>query len=191
MLLSKGWLIHRPDGKPDSGGYQPVIGPNLDTTNPEAANWFWEKIRDRYVKPYGFDYIWLDETEPDVDPAKDLFFVGSGTRFYNVYPLFHTASVYDGFRRDFGDSRRVMILARAAYLGAQRNGTVFWSSDIISTLGHAQTLDSRGTEFYRDRTALLGHGHCGILFAVLWAGLPCSPQAADRRIGRARYDWQL
>ena len=28
---------------------------------------------------------------------------------------------------------RVMILARAAYLGAQRNGTVFWSSDIVST----------------------------------------------------------
>jgi alpha-D-xyloside xylohydrolase len=133
MLLSKGWLIHRPDGKPDSGGYQPVIGPNLDTTNPEAANWFWEKIRDRYVKPYGFDYIWLDETEPDVDPVNDLFFVGSGTRFYNVYPLFHTAAIYDGFRRDFGDSRRVMILARAAYLGAQRNGTVFWSSDIISS----------------------------------------------------------
>ncbi|HVT98597.1 MAG TPA: TIM-barrel domain-containing protein, partial [Acidobacteriaceae bacterium] len=56
-----------------------------------------------------------------------------GTRFYNVYPLFHTASVYEGFRRDFGDSRRVMSLARAAYLGAQRNGTIFWSSDIVST----------------------------------------------------------
>jgi alpha-glucosidase/alpha-D-xyloside xylohydrolase len=134
MLLSKGWLIHTPDGKPDSGGYKPdAIGPNIDTTNPEAAKWFWEKIRDRYVKPYGFDYIWLDETEPDVDPAKDVFSIGSGTRFYNVYPLFHTASVYEGFRRDFGDSRRVMILARAAYLGAQRNGTVFWSSDIVST----------------------------------------------------------
>jgi alpha-D-xyloside xylohydrolase len=133
MLLDKGWLIHTRDGKPDSGGYKSVIGPNIDTTNPEAAKWFWEKIRDRYVKPYGFDYIWLDETEPDVDPAKDLFFIGSGTRFYNVYPLFHTASVYEGFRHDFGDSRRVMILARASYLGAQRNGTVFWSSDIVST----------------------------------------------------------
>ncbi len=133
MLLQKGWLIHTPDGKPDSDGFKDVIGPNIDTTNPEAAKWFWEKIRGRYVKPYGFDYIWLDETEPDVDPAKDVFFVGSGTRFYNIYPLFHTASVYDGFRQDFGDSRRVMILARAAYLGAQRNGTVFWSSDIIST----------------------------------------------------------
>jgi len=133
MLASKGWLVHTPDGQPDSGWYKSVIGPNIDTTNPEAAKWFWEKIRDRYIKPYGFDYLWLDETEPDIDPAKDVFWIGSGTRFYNAYPLFHTASVYEGFRRDFGDSRRVMILARAAYLGAQSNGTVFWSSDIVST----------------------------------------------------------
>ena len=150
MLRSKGWLIHTQDGKPDSGGFKPVIGPNIDTTNPEAAKWFWEKIRDRYVKPYGFDYMWLDETEPDIDPAKDVFWVGSGTRFYNVYPLFHTASVYEGFRRDFGDSRRVMILARAAYLGAQRNGTVFWSSDIRFDVGHAEALDSSGAELYGD-----------------------------------------
>jgi alpha-D-xyloside xylohydrolase len=133
MLQSKGWLVHTPDEKPDSGTFRETIGPNIDTTNPEAAKWFWEEIRDRYVKPYGFDYIWLDETEPDIDPAKDVFSIGSGTRFYNAYPLFHTASVYEGFRRDFGDSRRAMILARAAYLGAQRNGTLFWSSDIVST----------------------------------------------------------
>lgn len=133
MLLKKGWLIHTADGTPDRGGYTKEIGPNIDTTNPEAAQWWWDAIRDRYIKPYGFDYIWLDETEPDVDPTNDFFFIGSGKRYYNVYPLFHTASVYDGFRRDFGDSRRVMILARAAYLGAQRNGTVFWSSDIVST----------------------------------------------------------
>ncbi|HXS76416.1 MAG TPA: glycoside hydrolase family 31 protein [Terracidiphilus sp.] len=133
MLKQKGWLIHKADGTPDPGGFAPVIGPNIDTTNPEAARWWWEKIRDRYIKPYGFDYLWLDETEPDIDPAADFFSIGSGARYYNVYPLFHTASVYDGFRRDFGDSRRVMILARAAYLGAQRNGTVFWSSDITAT----------------------------------------------------------
>jgi alpha-D-xyloside xylohydrolase len=133
MLLKKGWLIHTADGTPDVGGYKDTVGPNIDTTNPEAAKWWWEAIRDRYIKPYNFDYLWLDETEPDVDPAKDFFSIGSGARYYNVYPLFHTASVYEGFRRDFGDSRRVFILARAAYLGAQRNGTVFWSSDIQST----------------------------------------------------------
>jgi alpha-D-xyloside xylohydrolase len=133
MLRGKGWLVHTPDGAPDSGGFKNVIGPNIDTTNPEAARWLWEQIRDRYIKPDHFDYVWLDETEPDIDPEKDVFSIGSGARYYNVYPLFHTASVYDGFRRDFGDSRRVMILARAAYLGAQRNGTVFWSSDIHAT----------------------------------------------------------
>ena len=134
MMKQNGWFIHTADGTPDTGGYlKDVIGPNIDTTNPAAAKWFWETIRDRYIKPDHFDYLWLDETEPDVDPEKDIFSIGSGARFYNVYPLFHTASVYEGFRRDFGDSRRVMILARAAYLGAQRNAAVFWSSDIVST----------------------------------------------------------
>ena len=133
MLKQKGWLIHEANGTPDPGTFSKAIGPNIDTTNPEAAKWWWDEIRDRYVKPDGFDYIWLDETEPDIDPYNDFFSIGSGARYYNVYPLFHTSSVYEGFRRDFGDSRRVMILARAAYLGAQRNGTVFWSSDITST----------------------------------------------------------
>ncbi len=133
MLLKKGWLIGNAEGVPDVGGFRKIVGPNIDTTNPEAAKWFWETIRDRYIKPDHFDYVWLDETEPDIDPEKDYYWVGSGKRYYNVYPLFHTASVYEGFRRDFGDSRRAMILARAAYLGAQRNGTVFWSSDITAT----------------------------------------------------------
>ena len=134
MLREKGWLIHTPDGTPDSRGYKDdMIGPNIDTTNPDAAKWWWEAIRDRFIKPYNFDYLWLDETEPDVDPANDVFFVGSGPRYYNIYPLVHTALAYEGSRRDFGDSRRVLSLARAAYLGAQRNGTVFWSSDIYST----------------------------------------------------------
>lgn len=128
MLLKNGWFVHDANGTPDQ--VQDTIGPNIDTTNPAAAEWFWDTIRDRYIKPDHFDYIWLDETEPDIDPEKDFFSIRSGARFYNVYPQFHTASVYDGFRRDFGDSRRAMILARAAYLGAQRNGTIFWSSDI-------------------------------------------------------------
>jgi len=147
MLREKGWLIHTADGAPDFGHFKDVIGPNIDTTNPDAAKWWWESIRDRYVKPYGFDYIWLDETEPDIDPAKDVFYVGSGTRYYNVYPLFHTASVYEGFRHDFGDSQRVMILARAAYLGAQRNGTVFWSSDIKSTWDMLKRSIPAGLDF--------------------------------------------
>ena len=166
MLREKGWLIHNADGTPDSGWFKDVIGPNIDTTNPEAAKWFWEAIRDRYIKPYKFDYLWLDETEPDIDPAKDFFSIGSGARYYNVYPLFHTASVYDGFRRDFGDSRRVMILARAAYLGAQRNGTVFWSSDIMSTWDMLKRSIPAGLNFTAIGNAVLGYRHRWFLLAI-------------------------
>jgi len=147
MLKQKGWLIHSADGAPDFGHFKDVIGPNIDTTNPDAARWWWEAIRDRYVKPYGFSYIWLDETEPDIDPANDFFYVGSGTRYYNVYPLFHTSSVYEGFRRDFGDQHRVFSLVRAAYLGAQRNGSVFWSSDIQSTWDMLKRSIPAGLDF--------------------------------------------
>ena len=37
MLLSKGWLVHTPDGKPDSGSFKDSIGPNIDTTNPGGS----------------------------------------------------------------------------------------------------------------------------------------------------------
>jgi alpha-glucosidase/alpha-D-xyloside xylohydrolase len=40
-----------------------------------------------------------------------------------------------------------MILARAAYLGAQRNGTVFWSSDIISTWDMLKRSIAAGLDF--------------------------------------------
>ena len=59
-----------------------------------------------------------------------------------------------------------MILARAAYLGAQRNGTVFWSSDIVSTWDMLKRSIPAGPELHRDRTAVLGHGHRGLLLAV-------------------------
>ena len=167
MLASKGWLVRGRDGKPDRGWYKTIIGPNIDTTHPEAAKWFWQQIRDRYIKPYGFDYLWLDETEPDVDPAKDVFWIGSGTRFYNVYPLFHTAAVYDGFRRDFGDARRVMILARAAYLGAQRNGTVFWSSDIVATWDMLKRSVPAGLNFTATGMAYWNTDIAGFLSPVI------------------------
>jgi len=130
MLRQKGWLEHHADGTPTNGDPKNPVGSDIDTTNPQAARWYWDTIRDKFIKK-GFDSIWLDETEPDLPPAGSYFAVGPGTRYFNVYPFFHTASVYDGFRRDM--KRRAMILARASYIGAQRNGTIFWSSDIYST----------------------------------------------------------
>ena len=127
LLLKNGWFEHLADDKPTNGLPYDRAGSDIDTTNPEAARWFWDVTRDNFIKK-GFDSIWADETEPDLPPNGSYYHVGPGTQFFNVYPLFHTAALYDGFRRD--TKQRAVILARDSYLGAQKNGAMFWSSDI-------------------------------------------------------------
>jgi alpha-D-xyloside xylohydrolase len=130
FILKKGWFEHLADGTPTDGLPYDRAGSDIDTTNPEAARWYWETVRDNILSK-GFDSLWADETEPDLPPNGSYFFVGPGTQFFDIYPLFHTAALYDGFRRD--TDHRALILSRDAYLGAQRNGTMFWSSDIGPT----------------------------------------------------------
>jgi alpha-D-xyloside xylohydrolase len=127
LILKNGWFEHLADGTPTNGLPYDRAGSDIDTTNPEAAKWYWGITRDQILSK-GFDSIWADETEPDLPPNGSYFHVGPGTEFFNVYPLFHTAAFYDGFRRD--EKQRAVILARDAYLGAQHNGAMFWSSDI-------------------------------------------------------------
>ena len=129
FVLDKGWFEKYADGTPLNGLPYDKAGSDIDTTNPDAAKYYWSLIKDNLVAK-GFDSFWTDETEPDLPPNGAYFHIGPGTEFFNVYPLFHTAAVYDGFRRDL-PSKRAAILSRDAYIGAQRNGTLFWSSDIF------------------------------------------------------------
>lgn len=144
-LRRKGWLIHLADGTPIDGLPYDRAGSDIDTTNPEAARWYWKTIHDNILS-LGFDSLWADETEPDLPPNGAYFYIGPGTEFFNVYPLFHTAALYDGFRRD-EPGRRALILSRDAYLGAQRNGTIFWSSDIYPTWDTLRRQIPTGLDF--------------------------------------------
>ena len=130
-LLQKGWLIHLADGTPIDGLPYDRAGSDIDTTNPDAARWYWKTVHDNILSQ-GFDSLWADETEPDLPPNGAYLHVGPGTQFFNVYPLFHTGALYDGFRRD-EPQRRALILSRDAYLGVQSKGTIVWSSEICPT----------------------------------------------------------
>ena len=127
LLLKNNWFEHLADGTPTNGLPYDRAGSDIDTTNPEAAKWYWSVVNENYVKK-GFDAFWADETEPDLPPNGSYLHIGPGTQFFNTYPLFHTAAFYKGMRADTGE--RALILARDSYLGAQHNGTIFWSSDI-------------------------------------------------------------
>jgi alpha-D-xyloside xylohydrolase len=144
-LLQNGWLEHLADGAPINGLPYDKAGSDIDTTNPEAARWFWNAIRDNFVR-LGFDAIWADETEPDLPPNGSYLHIGPGTEFFNVYPYFHTKAIYDGIRRDL-PQERALILARDAYLGAQHNGATFWSSDIYPTWDTLRRQVPTGLDF--------------------------------------------
>ncbi|SEM75373.1 alpha-D-xyloside xylohydrolase [Sphingomonas gellani] len=132
-LAAKGWLLKDKDGKPVDG--LPVrsdrAGGLIDSTNPDARRWFWNTTRDNIISQ-GFDYLWLDETEPDLVPDGYFYSIGSGDRYHNVFPLLHTGGAAEGSAHDRPNFRD-MILCRAAYLGTQANGCLFWSSDVQST----------------------------------------------------------
>jgi alpha-D-xyloside xylohydrolase len=127
FVLKKGWLEHLADGTPTNGLPYDRAGSDIDTSNPDAARWYWDTIRENILSK-GFDSLWMDETEPDLPPNGSYLHAGPGTRYFNIYPLVHTSAIYDGFRRDM--KHRALILSRDAYLGSQRNGTMVWSSDI-------------------------------------------------------------
>ena len=130
-VRQKGWFINQADGTPIDGLPYDRAGSDIDTTNPEAAAWYWKTIHDNILSQ-GFDSLWADETEPDLPPSGAYFHIGPGTQYFNVYPLFHTAALYDGFRKD-EPGKRALILSRDGFLGVQRNGTIVWSSDIYPT----------------------------------------------------------
>jgi hypothetical protein len=61
--------------------------------------------------------------------------------------------------RAWKPNKRVLILSRAAYLGSQRTGALFWSSDIYPTWEALAAPDSDRPEHDRLRHRLLGQRH--------------------------------
>ncbi|HEX5207560.1 MAG TPA: glycoside hydrolase family 31 protein [Steroidobacteraceae bacterium] len=129
-LDAKGFFLKDKDGKTQDGlpFRADRAGALIDATNGQALDWFFTHVRDNILS-HGFDYLWLDETEPDLVPDGFLFSIGSGNRYHNIFPLLYVGGMSRHVRA-YRPDRRVLILARAAYLGSQRTGAIFWSSDI-------------------------------------------------------------
>jgi alpha-D-xyloside xylohydrolase len=111
---------------------------DYDATNPAARDAYWNMLIQPILRQ-GWDGFWLDSSEPEILKGRSdavLFdkriFLGNGARYTNVFPLLHTAGVYEHWRAS-GNQKRVFILTRSAFLGQQRNASVVWSGDIYST----------------------------------------------------------
>jgi alpha-D-xyloside xylohydrolase len=174
FLADKGWLLKDAKGEPVDGlpFRSDRAGALIDSTNPLARAWFWGKIQDN-IASKGFDFFWLDETEPDLVPDGYFYSVGSADRYHNLFPLVHVQGVAEGSRRD-RPNKRNLILARAAYIGAQRNGALFWSSDINPTWEALKRQVPTGLNFTASGLAYWGNDIGG------WQALPTQHTPAHK-----------
>ncbi len=187
-LLKNGWFISLADGKPVDGLPYDRAGSDIDTTNPDAAKWYWQTIRDNILSK-GFDSLWADETEPDLPPNGAYFHIGPGTQYFNVYPLFHTAALYDGYRRD-EPNKRALILSRDAYLGVQSKGTIVWSSDIGPTWDTLRRQIPTGLNFTASGFTYWSNDTGGWQY-LPWSHHPAKPpllDPSDARFNVGHYD---
>lgn len=122
-----------------------------DPHNDAAKKIYWNQVNTQLFSKYGWDSWWADNNEPQgypdgFDRKSFLTAKGPGATYYNTYPIEHTSSVYNGWRKDI-PNKRVFILSRSAFPGQQRYATAMWSGDITSTWGAYQNQLSAGLNF--------------------------------------------
>ena len=122
--------------KTKTSGFHPAGQALYDAFNPDARKYYWNLMNQNLFK-IGVDAWWLDTTEPETEDRESNILVtnktylGSGARYANLFPLMTTSAVYQG-QRDESNQKRVFILSRSAFAGAQRNAVAVWSGDVNS-----------------------------------------------------------
>jgi len=118
-------------------GFHPADMALYDASNPAARQYYWG-LMNKALFQIGADAWWLDTTEPETEGRADNLLttnkvaIGNGARHANEFPLMTTAAVYEG-QRKASDQKRVFILSRSTYAGAQRNAAATWSGAAGST----------------------------------------------------------
>jgi alpha-D-xyloside xylohydrolase len=129
-MEKKGFFVD----KTKVAGFHPAGMALYDAFNPEARKYYWS-LMDSALFKIGVDAWWLDTTEPETEGRAESILlhnrvaIGSGARYVNLFPLLTTAAVFEG-QRAASDSKRVFILSRSAFAGAQRNAAAVWSGDV-------------------------------------------------------------
>jgi alpha-D-xyloside xylohydrolase len=117
-------------------GFHPAGQALYDAFNPEARKSYWN-LMNMALFQIGIDAWWLDTTEPETEGRETNILVtnktalGNGARYANLFPLMTTPGVYEG-QRTASNQKRVFILSRSAFAGAQRNAVAVWSGDVNS-----------------------------------------------------------
>lgn len=105
----------------------------IDATNERTRDFVWNKLKENYIDN-GVDGIWLDESEPEINPVHFdnlIFSKGKGEAVALLSPYYYAKMVYDGFKRM--SKKDIITLTRCGYFGSQKVASLVWSGDIKSS----------------------------------------------------------
>lgn len=111
----------------------------FDTTNPQARDYVWGKIKENYFD-YGIELFWLDVAEPEfTNYDYDLYryHIGNGLQVANIYPAMYAKGFFENLKNE--GIEKPIELIRCAWAGSQRYGALVWSGDIDSTFASMKT----------------------------------------------------
>ena len=131
-MLEKGYLVRTERGFRAGLDFQGATI-HLDTTNPKARDYIWDKAKKHYYEK-GIRIFWLDEAEPEYsvyDFDNYRYYLGSNLRIGNLYPREYARAFYEGMEREGQDN--IVNLLRCAWAGSQKYGALVWSGDIASS----------------------------------------------------------
>lgn len=131
-MFEKGFLIRTERGTMQTYDFEGDSA-ILDTTNPEARAFVWEKCKENYYQ-YGIDMFWLDNAEPDLavyDYDNIRCYLGTHLKVGNIYPEMYSKSFFDGLSAE--NQPGIVNLVRSAWVGSQKYAALLWSGDVPST----------------------------------------------------------
>ena len=99
----------------------------LDVFKPSTQQFYWNFYKAR-IKD-GTAGWWFDLGEPEVNNDSLQYADGNNKQVHNAYALIWAKFAFDGYRKDFPDSR-ILLLPRSGFAGMQRYSTFPWSGDI-------------------------------------------------------------
>jgi oligosaccharide 4-alpha-D-glucosyltransferase len=99
----------------------------VDIFKPEAQQLYWGFYKKKIQE--GVSGWWFDLLEPESSTDSLRFAAGKENAVHNVFPLLWEKNAFDGYRRDFPQSR-VFMLPRSGYAGMQHYSVFPWTGDI-------------------------------------------------------------
>ena len=157
--------------------YPEGFGRWYDAYSPKGREIYWKQIMQR-LGTLGFDGWWLDGSEAELGGEWGQMNAlttaqGPGAEVYNAFPLWHTAAVHDGSRRDI-PNKRAFVLTRSAYAGQQRNAAITWSGDTHGTWDVFRKQIPAGLNF-----SMSGIPYWSADIGAFFGGKPKDPKYAE------------